>query len=65
MPTQFKSLAFWKAVSFLLAGAVGIAIAFNLIPAQYGYTGEVILAFIVSILQFFGVNPELRAKGLK
>jgi hypothetical protein len=65
MPIQFKSLAFWKAVSFAIAGILAVLISFNVVPAQYGYPAEGILALVLSALQFFGVTPELRARGLK
>jgi hypothetical protein len=64
MSNVIKSLAFWKAVSFLLAGIVALLVYYGTIPASFGYTAEAILAFILTVLQFFGIVPELRSRGL-
>jgi hypothetical protein len=64
MPPFVLSLAFWKAVSFILMGVAALLVVFGVIPAQYGLDAGAILAFILSVLQFFGINPELRMRGL-
>lgn len=63
-PPFVYSLAFWSAVSWLLAGVDGLLVYFNVIPAVYGYAAPVILAAIQAILKFLQVTPELQAKGL-
>lgn len=61
----YKSLAFWKGASYLIAGALALLAFFGLIPAQYALEAGAVLAIVVSVLNFFGVDPELRARGLK
>jgi hypothetical protein len=34
-------------------------------PPQYGMDAGVFLAFFVSVLHFFNIDPELRARGLR
>jgi len=63
-PYYFYSLAFWSAVSWLLAGVAGLLVYFGVLPVQYGYAAPVILAAIQAVLKFIGVTPELREKGL-
>lgn len=64
LPAQFKSLAFWKGASFLVAGVLALLVVFGVLPAQYAIDAGTILAFALSILHFFDINPELRARGL-
>lgn len=63
-PPFVYSLAFWSAVSWLLAGVAGLLVYFGVLPVQYGYAAPVILAAIQVILKFLGITPELQAKGL-
>lgn len=63
-PPFVYSLAFWSAVSWLLAGVAGLLVYFGVLPVQYGYAAPVILAAIQVVLKFLGVVPELQAKGL-
>jgi hypothetical protein len=65
LPPFVKALAFWKGIAFLVAGAVALLAYFGVIEAGDAYTYEAILAFILTVLQFFGVTPEIRARGLK
>lgn len=65
LPPFVKALAFWKGFAFLAAGVVALLAYFGVIPASDAYTYEAILAFILTVLQFFGITPELRARGLK
>jgi len=58
------SLAFWKAISYLLAGVTGLLVYFGYLPDQWLYGDAVILAAVLSVLNFFNIYPELRAKGL-
>jgi len=63
-PYFVYSLAFWSAVSWLLAGVAGLLVYFSVLPAEYGYAAPVLLAAIQAVLKFVGITPELKAKGL-
>ena len=65
MPPIFYSLKFWEAVAWILAGVLALLAQFDVIPANYAFDAVAILAAIKAILKFFGVNPELKAKGFK
>ena len=56
----FKSLAFWQLVVALIGFT--LRFVFPTLPAEISDT--VLLASVVFVLGFFGVNPELRARGL-
>lgn len=58
MPPFVKSLAFWKAISLLVATLV-----VYFFP-QYTLSAAMVEAVIYAVLQLFGVTPELRARGL-
>ena len=60
----YKALAFWEAVSWLLAGVVGLLAYFGKLPIEYAYSAPVILSAILATLRFFQIEPELKAKGL-
>lgn len=64
LPPYVYSLAFWKAVSYVLAGVVALLVYFGVLPSQYLYDAGAILLGILAILNFLGIVPELRAKGL-
>ena len=58
-PDFFKSAAFWKAVSLVLATLI-----VYFFP-QYALTAAMVEAVIYAVLNLFGVVPELRAHGLR
>lgn len=60
----YKSLAFWSALSWLLAGVAGLLVYFGVLPDVYAYSAPVILAFIQTVLKFLQIVPELRDRGL-
>lgn len=64
LPPFVKSLSFWKAISYLVTGVVALLVYFGVIPDAYLYGDAVILTAILAVLNFLGVHPELRAKGL-
>lgn len=64
VPPFVKSLAFWKAVSYILAGVVALLVYFGVLPDAYLYGDAVILTAILAVLNFLGIVPELRVKGL-
>lgn len=64
LPPFVYSLRFWEGFSILLEGVVILLVYFGVLPDSYLYGSAAILAVILSVLRFFGVNPELRSKGL-
>lgn len=64
LPPYVYSLAFWKAISYTIAGVLLVLYYFNVIPETWVYDAGAILAGVLAVLNFFGVYPELRAKGL-
>jgi len=62
MKDWVRSLAFWKAISYILAGVVALLVYFGVLPDAYLYGNAVILMAILAILSFLGVTPELRSK---
>jgi hypothetical protein len=63
-PPFVYSLAFWSALSWLLAGVAGLLVYFGVIGSEFGYAAPVILAAIQAVLKFLNITPELQAKGL-
>jgi hypothetical protein len=64
IPPFFYALAFWKALSFVVAGILALLVFFHVIPAQYALEAGAVLAALLSILEFFGIHPELQIKRL-
>lgn len=64
LPPFVKSLAFWKAISYLIAGVIALLVYYGVIPDAYLYGDAAILAALLALLNFLGVYPELRAKKL-
>jgi hypothetical protein len=65
LPPFVFAKAFWEAVSYIAAGIVALLVFFNVIPPDYGLPAGAILTFILAVLRFFKINPELIDKGLK
>lgn len=61
----YKSLAFWSAVSWVLAGVLGLLVYFGVLPVEYGYSAALILTAVQAVFKFLGVDLELRSRGLK
>jgi NADH:ubiquinone oxidoreductase subunit K len=57
-PPVVNSLAFWQ----LVAGVVVFILHF--FAPSFPFDSAAILAFVLFVLGFFGVHPELRARGL-
>lgn len=53
-------LKFWEAVSYILAGVLALLALFGIIPAEYALGAGAILAIILSVLRFFGIDPQFR-----
>ena len=64
-PAPFYSLAFWSAVSWVIAGILGVLVYFGKLPPVYNYGAAAILVAIQAVLKILQINPELRDKGLK
>lgn len=63
LPPFVYAKAFWEAVSWLLAGAVGLLVYFGVLPDSYAYGAATILAGILGFLKFFKITPELKMKA--
>lgn len=64
LPPFVYAKAFWNAVSLILAGAFALLVFFGVLPADYAIPAAGIYSFILAVLQFFKIVPELRARGL-
>ena len=58
MPPFVYSLAFWQALSYILAAVVAFFVP------EYALEAGVLLALFLAVLKLFGIVPELRARGL-
>jgi len=65
LPPFVYSKAFWESASYFVAGVLALLVYFGVLPADYGLTAGAVLAIVLSVLRFFKIEPELRAKGLK
>lgn len=65
LPNFVYALAFWKGISFLLAGVVALLVYFGVLPEVYLYGDAAILSAIVAVLNFLGVHPELKLRGYR
>jgi hypothetical protein len=57
-PPIVNSLAFWQ----LVAGVVVFVLHF--FASNFPFDQAAIMAFVLFVLGFFGIHPELRARGL-
>ena len=64
LPPFVKSLAFWTALSWVVAGILGLLVYFEVVPATWGLPAALILSWVLALLNMFGITPELRAKLL-
>lgn len=64
MPPFVYSLAFWSAVSWVIAGALGLLVYFGVLPEAYNYGAAAILVAIQAVLKVIQIVPELRSLGL-
>jgi uncharacterized membrane protein HdeD (DUF308 family) len=64
MPPFVYAKAFWQALSYLVAGLVGLLAFFNVIPDTFAYSAAVLETAFLAVLKFFDIVPELRARGL-
>ncbi len=65
LPPFVYAKAFWKAISLVIAGVLALLVFFGIIPADYALPAAAIYSFILAVLLFFKINPELRAKALR
>lgn len=64
LPPFVKAIAFWHAVSWIVAGVMGLLVFFGVLPANYAWTAAAVLSGIQAVLKIFDITPELRARGL-
>lgn len=64
LPPFVYAKAFWQGVSLVIAGALALLVFFEVLPPQYLYGAAAVYAAIEAVLKFFGITPELRARGL-
>lgn len=62
LPPFVKSLAFWKAFSFAVAGVLAALAALERIPPEWALSAGAILAAVLTVLEWFGITPEVRAR---
>lgn len=62
LPPFVYAKAFWEAVSLLIAGILALLVYFGVLPADYGLGSGVILMFLLAVLRFLKIEPELKAK---
>ena len=58
-PPIFNSLAFWQMVAGLVAFVV------HFFAPDFPFDDVAIMAVILFVLSYFGITPELRARGLR
>lgn len=63
LPAWVYSLAFWKALTFAVAGLLALLGFFGVIPANFVISAEVLLAGVLTFLNLLGIKPELQAKA--
>ena len=64
LPPFVYALSFWNAISFLIAGVLGLLAYFGKIKQSLALSAAAVLAILLSILHFFGIVPELMLRGL-
>ena len=64
LPPVVKSLAFWTALSYVVAGVLGLLVLWGKIPPEDALAPAAILAWLLAILKLFDIVPELRMRGL-
>lgn len=60
-PPFFYSKAFWTALSYAVAGILGLLAMFGVISPEWALTPAALLALFLAVLKWFDVEPELRA----
>lgn len=65
MKDWLRSLAFWKAISYVATGVIALLVYFGVLPEVYLYGNAAILAAILAVLNFLGVHPELVSRGFR
>jgi len=60
LPPFVFAKAFWEAISFLVSGVLALLAFFHVISGDYALSAGAILLFILAILRFFKIEPELK-----
>ena len=63
-PPFVYSLAFWSALSWVIAGVLGLLVYFGVLPPVYNYGAAAILVAIQAVLKVIQIVPELKKKGI-
>ena len=64
LPDFVYSMAFWEALSLAVSGVLAVLAFFGVVEASWAVPSSVLLQAVVTVLRFFGISPELRAKLL-
>lgn len=60
LPKFVYALAFWKALSWFLAGSAALLVYFGVLPETYLWSAGIILSGILTALNLIGIAPELK-----
>lgn len=60
LPDLFKVKAFWEALSFLIAGLLGVLFLLGVVPATWVIAPAVLLSLFLTVLKWFDIEPQLR-----
>lgn len=66
-PFAYK-LAFWQALSFLVAGVLGLLVFFGVLSTSWALAPAALLALFLAVLKWFDIEPQFRvwkAKNVK
>ena len=64
LPQAVYTLAFWKALTFAVAGLLALLGYFDVIPDTFVYSADALLALVLTVLNFFNIYPEIQARLL-
>lgn len=60
LPDIFKVRAFWEALSYLVAGVLGIGFLLGWVPASWVIAPAALLSLFLTVLKWFDIEPQLR-----
>lgn len=55
--------AFWQFLSLLVGGILGVLYVFKVVPIEWVLTPAALLSLFLSVLSFFNIEPQLRARA--
>lgn len=62
LPPFVYSMRFWTALSWVVAGLLGLLAHFGVVAESWALPATTILAWVLALLNMFGVKPELQIK---